>query len=334
LRKGYRVFGFGHRPTLSAFVLSLLENPHFHFVEGNMEDQIKIQRWLEEAAPDELYNLAGMSHVGASFTRPEYTHKVNFFAVKRMSALLFSNYPHAKFYQASSSEMFGNSPAPQNESTAFCPINPYGSSKLAAHNEVVLKWRAKGAFACSGIMFNHESPRRDERFITRKITKGLVRLSKDRSSGPLLLGNIECRRDWGYAEDYVESMWLMLQQEIPNDFVIATGTTHTVKEFLQEACGHLGIVPTFIGTGESAKCYDQAGNEIMRVSLEFFRPSEPAALRGDASKAAKFLKWTAKTPFKQLVGKMVDSDLQLAMFYELPLRLKTGDALIQPCERA
>ena len=247
-------------------------------------------------APDEVYNLGAQSHVRVSFDHPEYTVDVNALGSLRLLEAIRDMNRKVKFYQASSSEMFGNVvEVPQNEKTPFRPRSPYGCSKVYAFHQTVNYREAYGFFACNGILFNHESPRRGETFISRKITRAATRIKLGLQDA-LYLGNLDAKRDWGYAGDYVEAMWMMLQQDEPHDYVIATGETHSVSEFLEETFGLL----------------DLEWRQYVRTDPRYFRPSEVDLLLGDASEARQTLGWQPKVQFRELVRMMVESDLMLA----------------------
>jgi len=243
--------------------------------------------------PDEIYHLAAQSHVRVSFDMPEFTGDVTGIGTTRLLESIRRSGIKTRFYQASSSEMFGDAPPPQNEETPFRPRSPYGAAKVYAYWVVRNCREGHGMFAVNGILFNHESPRRGETFVTRKITRALARI-KIGLQDKLYLGNLEAKRDWGYAGDYVEAMWLMLQQDVPDDYVIATGETHSVREFLEEAFKYAGL----------------DWKKYMEIDKRYFRPLEVEFLQGDASKARKKLNWEPKVKFKELVKIMVDADMK------------------------
>ena len=281
--------------------LTTLKSPpeslkHLHLHYGDVTDASNLTRLVLEIQPDEVYNLAAQSHVRVSFEKPSYTADVNAMGCLRLleAVRLLNEKKSVRFYQASTSEMFGGLPgtAPQNEDTPFHPRSPYASSKVFAHHTVVNYREAYDLFACSGILFNHESPRRGENFVTRKITKAAARI-KAGLQDKLLLGNLDARRDWGYAKDYVEGMWLMLQQDEPTDYVLATGETHTVREFLDIAFGQLDLNP----------------DDHVEIDPKYYRPTEVNLLLGDSSRALRELPWKARTTFAELVANMVDHDL-------------------------
>jgi GDPmannose 4,6-dehydratase len=266
---------------------------------------------VQKVQPDEIYNLAAQSHVAVSFEQPEYTSDVNAIGTLRFLEAIRSLGLERKtrFYQASTSELFGLvQQMPQTEKTPFYPRSPYAVSKLYAYWITVNYREAYGIYACNGILFNHESPVRGETFVTRKITRGLARIKLGLQSC-LWLGNLDARRDWGHAADYAEMMWLMLQQEAPEDFVIATGEQHSVREFVECAAAELGMQIKWSGSGVEEKGTDATGQVIVAVSPRYFRPSEVETLLGDAAKAREKLGWRSKTSFRELVTEMVQADL-------------------------
>lgn len=310
LQKGYDVHGLVRRvSTYNRWRIDpLYEHPDYqknltlHY--GDLSDSSNLARLIENICPDEIYNLAAQSHVGVSFELPEYTTNIVALGTLRILEAIREIRSRTKFYQASSSEMFGNTPPPQNENSSMHPVSPYGIAKLAAHNFTQNYRDAYGIFACSGILFNHESPRRGENFVTRKITIGLAEILAGKRD-KIFLGNLDARRDWGYAPDYVEVMWMMLQQEGPDDYVIATGETHSVRDFLNEAFRCVGI-------------NDWA--PYVAVDEKYQRPVEVHLLQGDASKARERLGWRVKTPFPELVRIMVQADCE---------RLSVGERIIK-----
>lgn len=319
LEKDYEVHGIVRRTsTFNRERIDHLYNPdrgarkiHLHY--GDLAEATSLINIVKEVEPDEIYSLAAQSHVGISFTIPEYTLDVNYMGVVRLFEAIKSCGLEKKtrFYQASSSEMFGSvKEVPQNEITPFNPKSPYARSKVNAFNEVVSRRIDEGIFAVNGMLFNHESPRRGENFVTRKITKGLADIIAGKQ-GKICLGNLDAKRDWGYAKEYVEAMWLMLQQPTPEDYVIATGETHLVREFLEEACRCADIeIESNHQSGVNEKYLDKRnGKVIAEVSPEYFRPSEVNLLVGDYSKAKRILGWEPRVKFKELVRMMVDADL-------------------------
>ncbi|OGX39900.1 MAG: GDP-mannose 4,6-dehydratase [Omnitrophica WOR_2 bacterium RIFCSPHIGHO2_02_FULL_68_15] len=296
LEKGYDVHGIVRRSSsMNRRRIDHLTGLHLHY--GDLNDASSLNRLVRKIRPDEIYNLAAQSHVKVSFDIPEYTSEVTAVGALRLLEAIRETGVKTKFYQASSSELYGRSEkAPQNERTPFRPVSPYAVAKLFAYWTTVNYREGYGMFACNGILFNHESPRRGENFVTRKITTAVARI-KLGLENKLVLGNLDARRDWGYAKDYVEAMWLMLQRKKADDFVIATGRAHTVREFLEEAFGYVKL----------------DWKKYVRVDKKFFRPLEVNNLRGDASKARRVLGWKPKTSFRELVRLMVDADLEAAM---------------------
>ena len=306
LQRGYQVHGIVRRSSsINRGRIDLLrkqmpaEADRIHLHYGDLTDGVGLLEKTLEIQPDEIYNLGAQSHVRVSFDTPHYTHQVNAAGALNVleAARVLSRTKAVRVYQASTSEMFGGIPgsAPQNERTPFHPRSPYGCAKVAAFQHTVNYREAYGMFACNGILFNHESPHRGETFVTRKITLAAARI-KEGLQRELILGNCDAKRDWGFAGDYVEAMWLMLQQEQPDDFVIATGETHSVQEFLEIAFGNLGL----------------DWQEFVRHDPKYLRPAEVEILCGDASKAREKLNWKPRTSFKELVEMMVNYDLQLA----------------------
>ena len=303
LEKGYDVWGIIRRS--SSFntdrIDHLYQDPHepntrLRLVYGDLNDSSSLNQILKQSHPHEIYNLGAQSHVRVSFDIPEYTAEVTGLAAVRLLEAVRELGIRPKFYQASSSELFGNAKeTPQRESTPFYPRSPYGAAKAYAFHITVNYREAYGIFACNGILFNHESERRGETFVSRKITRAATRI-KLGLQDKLFLGNLDAKRDWGYARDYVEAMWLMMQAEIAEDYVIATGETHSVREFLDEAFGRLGI--------------DWKGH--VEIDPRYLRPTEVDLLQGDPRKAKRKLGWEPKVHFKELVGIMVDHDLKLA----------------------
>jgi GDPmannose 4,6-dehydratase len=311
LEKGYDVHGIKRRSSSfnTGRITHLIRHENFHLHFGDLTDSTNIIRILDEVAPNEVYNLAAQSHVHVSFETPEYTANADALGTLRMLEGLkmvrgFEYEP--RFYQASTSEMYGNAPAPQSETTPFWPRSPYGAAKLYAHWITVNYREAYGMHASNGILFNHESPRRGETFVTRKITRAVAAISKGEQDF-LSLGNLDALRDWGHARDYVEGMWLLLQQPKPGDYVFATGETHTVREFVELAFAEVGIPITWSGSGIEERGMWQ-GNGLVRVDPRYFRPTEVDKLLGDPTKARK-LGWHHKVGFKELVREMVASDL-------------------------
>jgi GDPmannose 4,6-dehydratase len=309
--KGYEVFGFMRRTSTDPFVRieDLYESGKLKLIYGNMRDTPTIERALDEATPDEIYNLAAQSHVGVSFLCPDETYDVNYQGVERLLAAAFTRNPQVRIYQASTSEMFGSTPPPQSETSPFAPVSPYAEAKLKAH-QLIGEYRAKGFFAVSGVLFNHESPRRGKHFVTRKLTHSLVKVTLGLQDS-VKLGNLDAKRDWGYAGDYVKAMWLMLQQKMPDDYVIATGEAHTVREFAEAVCTELGIRVRWQGAGLSEVGVDEKGKTIIEVKEHYFRPHEVDSLRGSSEKAQRELGWKPEVSFAELVRMMVASDKEL-----------------------
>jgi len=301
LKKGYIIHGLVRRASTFNIerIKHLLNYPHkgeklfLHY--GDLSDSGSINSVIAKTEPDEIYNLGAQSHVRVSFDIPEYTADVTGLGTLRMLEAMKRYIPNTRFYQASSSEMFGNvKETPQSEKTPFNAQSPYGIAKVFAH-ETACRYRdAYGLFISCGILFNHESPRRGENFVTKKIVEGIARI-KAKLQDKLYLGNLDAKRDWGYAPEYVEAMWLMLQQDKPDDFVIATGETHTIKEFVEAAF-------------ERAKIKNW--RKYIDIDERYYRPNEVNLLQGDASKAKKILKWKPKTKFTELVNVLVDFELK------------------------
>jgi GDPmannose 4,6-dehydratase len=312
LEKGYRVFGAYRRgSSLNLWRLHELGiEGDIEFIPFELLEYANLRRAIEKIAPDEVYNLAAQSFVQSSFEQPLFTSEVNALGVTRILEIIRDVSPVARFYQASTSEMFGKViSVPQSEVTPFCPRSPYGIAKLYAHWMTINYRESYNLFACSGILFNHESPLRGVEFVTRKITCGLAKI-REGWDGIIELGNLDAARDWGFAGDYVEGMWLMLQQDQPDDFVLATGETTSVRNFCELAATALDFQLVWEGEGPHAIGIDQrSGKAIMRVNPKHYRPAEVDLLMGDASKARKKLGWSSKTPLPRLVEMMVDADL-------------------------
>jgi len=277
---------------------------------GDMTDGSNISRLIEKIMPDEIYNLAAQSHVGISFQVPEYSAQVDAIGTLRILDAIREVCPEARFYQASTSELFGDVlETPQKETTPFNPQSPYAISKQFAY-WIVKNYRdAYGLFACNGILFNHESERRGENFVTRKISMAVANIQKGNQE-KVSLGNLSALRDWGYAPEYVEAQWLMLQQKKPVDLIIATGEQHSVEEFCEVAFDFIGLPLEFKGEGVDRKGYDKNGIVRVDVNPKYFRPTEVQTLLGDASKAKEILGWESRTTFKQLVYRMVNHDIK------------------------
>ncbi len=343
LRKGYEVHGVKRRASLfnTDRIDHLYQDPHaserrFILHYGDLSDSSNLVRIMQEVKPDEVYNLAAQSHVQVSFESPEYTADVDALGALRLleAIRIASLADHTRFYQASTSELFGLvREVPQTEKTPFYPRSPYACAKLYAYWITVNYREAYGMYACNGILFNHESPIRGETFVTRKITRALSRMVLGLQDC-LFLGNLDARRDWGHARDYVEMQWLMLQQEEPDDFVIATGRQFSVRDFVNATAAELGLTLAWQGSGldetgtvaavdaarlarasgrQSVECHVKAGDVIVRVDPRYFRPTEVETLLGDPARAKKKLGWEPKTSFEDMVAEMTREDLQLSM---------------------
>lgn len=318
IRKGYVVHGVRRRTSLfnTARIDHLYEDPHEHAGKlvlhyGDMTDASSLLRIVEHAQPDEVYNLAAQSHVAVSFEEPEYTANSDALGVLRLlEALRIAGMTKSsRFYQASTSELYGMvREVPQRETTPFYPRSPYAVAKLYGYWITVNYREAYGMYACNGILFNHESPIRGETFVTRKITRALARI-KLGTQKRLYLGNLDARRDWGHAKDYVEAQWLMLQQDTPEDFVIATGVQYSVRDFVNRCAERLKMDIRWEGTGVDERGYSAAGEIVVEVDPGYFRPTEVETLLGDPTLAQQKLGWTPTTSFDELVNEMVDWDL-------------------------
>ena len=306
LKKGYEVHGIVRRS--STFSTDRIDHLYtdFHKPEtklflhyGDLSDGPNLRHILEQVRPDEIYNLAAQSHVAVSFLQPEYTANIDGLGTLRLleatRSYCLSTNSQVRFYQAGTSEMFGASPPPQSEKTPFYPRSPYAAAKVYAYWQTINHREAYGLFASNGILFNHESERRGETFVTRKITRAATRI-KLGLQDKLFLGNLDAKRDWGHAEDYIEAMWLMLQQNEPDDFVIATGESYSVKEFVKRVFGYLNL----------------DWQQYIEIDPRYFRPTEVEFLQGDPSKAMSKLSWQPKVSFDELVSRMVEHDLELA----------------------
>jgi GDPmannose 4,6-dehydratase len=317
IRKGYIVHGLRRRASMfnTQRIDHLYTDPHEHdgrliLHYGDMTDSSSLLRIVQEAQPDEVYNLAAQSHVAVSFEEPEYTANSDAVGVLRLlEALRIAGMAEkARFYQASTSELYGLvQEVPQRETTPFYPRSPYAVAKLYGYWITVNYREAYGMYACNGILFNHESPLRGETFVTRKVTRALARIKLGRQKR-LYLGNLDAKRDWGHAKDYVEMQWLMLQQEKPEDFVIATGVQYSVRDFTSAVAAHLGMELRWEGEGIEEKGYTADGRCVVAVDPGYFRPTEVDTLLGDASKAREKLGWVPKIDFDQLVQEMADRD--------------------------
>ncbi|PIS42485.1 MAG: GDP-mannose 4,6-dehydratase [Candidatus Kerfeldbacteria bacterium CG08_land_8_20_14_0_20_40_16] len=318
LEKDYEIHGIIRRSSTfnTARINQIYQDPHdpkrklfLHY--GDLTDSSNIARILEKINPDEIYNLGAQSHVKTSFDMPEFTGNTNALGVTRLLETIRESRIKTKFYQASSSEMFGKvKETPQKETTPFYPRSPYGVAKVYAYWMTVNYRESYGIFACNGILFNHESPRRGETFVTRKITRGFARikLGLDKYTH---LGNLDAKRDWGYAKDYVEAMWLILQQDKPDDYVIATGESHSVREFVEETAKYFDYKIIWKGKGIQEEGIDEkSGRTLIKIDPFYFRPAEVDMLVGDASKAKNRLNWEPKVKFKELIKIMSEFDLK------------------------
>ena len=301
LSKGYEVHGLIRRSSTfntgridHIYIDPHISNARLFLHYGDLADSSLLTSLIYDIKPDEIYHLGAQSYVKVSFDMPEYTGDITALGVTRVLEAIRRSNIKTKFYQASSSEMFGSVPPPQNERTPFCPRSPYAAAKLYAYWMTVNYREGYKIFACNGILFNHESPRRGETFVTRKITRGIANILA-RKQNKLYLGNLEAKRDWGYAPEYVEAMWLMLQQDEPDNYVIGTGESHSIKEFLEEAFGYVKL----------------DWKDYVEIDSRYFRPYEVDFLLADSSKARKKLNWVPKINFKELVKIMVDADMEL-----------------------
>jgi GDPmannose 4,6-dehydratase len=326
LAKGYEVHGVKRRSSLlnTARIDHLYQDPHaedrrlvLHY--GDLTDSTNLIRIIQQVQPDEIYNLAAQSHVAVSFESPEYTANSDALGTLRIleAIRILGLAKWTRFYQASTSELFGKvQEVPQRETTPFYPRSPYAVAKLYAYWITINYREAYGIYGCNGILFNHESPLRGETFVTRKITRGLARIRLGLQDC-LYLGNLDARRDWGHARDYVEMQWLMMQQPEPDDYVIATGRQYSVREFISLAAQALDMGVTWRGNGVDERGYDGQGRCIVAVDPRYFRPTEVESLLGDATKARERLGWTPRTTFEELVAEMVREDLRSAERDEL-----------------
>lgn len=321
LDRGYEVHGIKRRSSLfntgrieHLLEQNKIEGSPFFLHHGDMTDSSSLIHIIQKVKPDEIYNLAAQSHVAVSFEEPEYTADSDALGTLRLleAIRILGLEKKTKFYQASTSELYGLvQETPQKETTPFYPRSPYAVAKLYSYWITVNYRESYGIYACNGILFNHESPIRGETFVTRKITRALSRI-KLGIQDKLLLGNLNAKRDWGHAKDYVEAQWLILQQDIPEDFVIASGKQYSVREFVQYAASEVGIEIEWRGEGVNEQGFDQHGKCIIAVDPRYFRPAEVETLLGDASKARQKLGWLPKISFKELVSEMMQADMQEA----------------------
>lgn len=320
LEKGYEVHGIIRRHSSIStdridhlYDNNNLRNKTFFLHHGDLTDSSNLNRLIEKIRPDEIYNLAAQSHVAVSFEVPEYTAETTGIGTLRLLDAIRESGMQCKFYQASTSELYGGLPdtAPQSEKTPFYPKSPYGVAKLYSYWITVNYRESYGLFACNGILFNHESPRRGETFVTRKITRAVAAIMAGKQQ-TLSLGNLNAKRDWGFAGDYVEGMWRILQQDKPGDYVLATNETHTVREFVELSFGRVGVELRWEGEGAGEKGYDRkTGRLLVDVNPRYFRPAEVELLWGDPTKAEKELGWERKVSFTGLVDMMVDEDMKI-----------------------
>ncbi len=318
IEKGYEVWGVMRRSSSfnTGRIDHIYQDPHepdvrLHLCYGDLNDASSINQSLRTVRPDEIYNLGAQSHVKVSFEIPEYTAEITGIGAIRLLEALREEEVSARYYQASSSEQFGNSPAPQSETTPFSPQSPYALAKVFAHQATRLYRESYGLFAVNGILFNHESPRRGETFVTRKITRAVARIACGLQEC-LFLGNLAAERDWGFAGDYVEAMWLMLQQDRPDDYVICTGETHSVREFCERCFTEVELPLKWHGEGLEETGVGPDGRVLVRIDPRYFRPAEVNRLLGDYSKARRELGWQPKVTFKELARMMVAADLEIA----------------------
>lgn len=318
LDKGYEVHGIirRHSTICTDRIDHLYDDPslkdRFFLHYGDLTDSCNLMGLIQRIQPDEVYNLGAQSHVAVSFEVPEYTAEATGVGTIRLLDAIYQSGVKCKFYQASTSELFGGLPgtAPQSEKTPFYPKSPYGAAKLYSYWITVNYRESYNIFACNGILFNHESPRRGETFVTRKITIAVAKIMAGKQE-KLSLGNLNAKRDWGFAGDYVEGMWRMLQQEKPDDYVLATNETHTVREFVELAFAEVGVEIEWKGEGVDEKGYDKnTGKLLVDVNPRYFRPAEVELLWGDATKAETKLGWKRKVDFKELVSMMVREDMK------------------------
>ncbi len=328
LSKGYKVYGLIRRASTfnTGRIDHIYTDPHIKGTKlflkyGDLSDSGQLVNLIYNIKPDEIYHLGAQSHVRVSFDMPEYTGDITALGTTRLLEAIRRSGIKTKFYQASSSEMFGSAPPPQNENTPFCPRSPYSAAKVYSYWMGVNYREGYNMFACNGILFNHESPRRGETFVTRKITRAIADIIAGKQK-KLYLGNLEAKRDWGFAPEYVEMMWLMLQQDKPDDYVVGTGESHSVREFVERAFGYAGIDIKWKGKGANGKGVIRSftstfpstlrvGDTIIEIDPRYFRPTEVDHLQADITKAKKKLDWKPRTTFDELVKIMVDYDMKM-----------------------
>jgi len=321
LQKGYEVHGLKRRSSLfntqridHIYKDPQFENSGFKLHYGDLTDSTNLIRIIQEIQPDEIYNLAAMSHVHVSFETPEYTANADGIGTLRIleAIRILGLTNKTKFYQASTSELFGKvQEVPQRETTPFYPRSPYGVSKLYGFWITKNYRESYNIFGCNGILFNHESPRRGELFVTKKITKTLCEIKNKKKKGPLELGNLDAKRDWGHAKDYVRSMWMMLQHDVPDDYVISMEEQHSVREFVNIACDYIGFDIEWKGEGKDEVAIDKSTNKVLvQINSDYYRPAEVESLVGDCSKAKKTLNWKPEYTFEKLVEEMCKFDLE------------------------
>ena len=328
LSKGYKVYGLIRRASTfnTGRIDHIYTDPHIKGTKlflkyGDLSDSGQLVNLIYNIKPDEIYHLGAQSHVRVSFDMPEYTGDITALGTTRLLEAIRRSGIKTKFYQASSSEMFGSAPPPQNENTPFCPRSPYSAAKVYSYWMGVNYREGYNMFACNGILFNHESPRRGETFVTRKITRAIADIIAGKQK-KLYLGNLEAKRDWGFAPEYVEMMWLMLQQDKPDDYVVGTGKSHSVREFVERAFGYAGIDIKWKGKGANGKGVIRSftstfpstlrvGDTIIEIDPRYFRPTEVDHLQADITKAKKKLDWKPRTTFDELVKIMVDYDMKM-----------------------
>lgn len=312
LAQGYEVWGLARRTSLDPHmrIMHMTLPRHIKLVYGNLRDEATLREALEESRPDEIYNLGAQSDVWVSFKCPDETMEINYYGLGRLVYQAMKQNPKVRIYQASTSEMFGKTKPPHSETSPFQPVSPYGEAKLRAHEDYVKGYRENhGLYICSGFLFNHESPRRGEHFVTRKITISLAKIKLGLQDS-FTLGNLDAKRDWGYAGDYVKAMHKMLQQKKPDDYVIATGQSHTVREFVNAAAQAIDMPLTWSGKGLKEVGKTKDGRTVLAVSKEFYRQNEVDSLLGDSRKAQRKLGWKIEVAFNDLAVMMAKGDYE------------------------